>query len=153
MNSLNEAKKRQWALPNVLPHQRSEKLCDELSREGMRNVAVRLPVFAPSRSTGVRPEPATPGATVVLLDELPLPTKPSLERHKTKFAPTGLKATAKIRADHRETVDVTAGVFDVYRKWGRDEAQRGLGETQIKLPSLPKAAVRKKAVKAKGGTR
>jgi hypothetical protein len=138
MTSLHAAKLRQNALPNVLPHQRSEKLCDELSAEGERNVAVRLPVFAASKSTGVIP-PGVVGKFVDL-DELQLPTEAQLEKHRQKFAPR----VAHLRRDHDAVVKLTGEVLGVYAKWHKKA---------VKPPRPKSLRTRKKAVLSTGDDR
>lgn len=101
MSSLDQAMATQNALPNVLPHQRTQRKCDEISKLGEQNASIRLPVWAPSRTTGVLPEGA------MSLDDLPFPSDEELRRHELKFMPSGpsgppLRAA---QAHHRAAVE------------------------------------------------
>jgi hypothetical protein len=90
---LEAAMRSQNALPQVEAHQSTERLCEERCRQAEEQVAIRLPVVVPSRTTMQRPS-----GDAILLDESSLPLPSRLARHRSVYGGEGCDHMPEDRA-------------------------------------------------------
>jgi hypothetical protein len=77
------------ALPGVIDHLPEDE-CEQLDESAEKDVSVRLPVWAPSRTTGVKPPLGLKGVEMLDVYELPVPTDEELATHARKFGGEGV---------------------------------------------------------------
>lgn len=142
---LDEAMERRNALPSVLPHADTEEECDRLSAEAETNVAIHLPTFAPSQSTGLTIEPTFPEAKVWSIETFPAPTSDELRRHIARYGREGTAGLLAVTEDATSLARKSeeANLKEIARK--RSRRRTGLKEQVAALlqrnPDLMPAAI------------